>query len=400
MRIGFNAGDEASWPADLPYERYLEPIQSWPLALEKYLERHAISDIVIYGDTRPIHAAARRIAEKRGLRLHAFEEGYLRPYWVTYERGGTNGHSRLMEMSLNAMRIVLDGQTAEPVLAPPVWGTLWRHTWHGCLYHANILFRNQHYPNYQTHRAVSVAKEWWLQCKRLAAMPMHVMASKLSARQLLRSGSSYHLVLLQLSHDSAFVGHSDFVSMRDFMETCAKNFASGAGPSELLVFKAHPFEDGREKLPSIARALAQDHGLTGRLKFIYGGNLGLLLDNAKSVVTINSTAGQQALARGIPLKIMGRAVYGKPELVSSQEQDQFFRKPTPPEDHSYREFRSYLIATSQITGSYYSSLGRARLVRHVIPMLLAERDPYDEFAGKRAAGFGQMRLIAGTAGQL
>jgi len=33
-----------------------------------------------------------------------FEEGYLRPHWVTYERGGANGHSRLMQMTLPAMQ--------------------------------------------------------------------------------------------------------------------------------------------------------------------------------------------------------------------------------------------------------------------------------------------------------
>ena len=31
---------------------------------------------------------------------HVFEEGYLRPYWITYERGGANAASPLMYLTL------------------------------------------------------------------------------------------------------------------------------------------------------------------------------------------------------------------------------------------------------------------------------------------------------------
>ena len=48
--------------------------------------------------------AARAAAAERGLVLHVFEEGYLRPFWITYERGGSNGFSALMDISLDHMR--------------------------------------------------------------------------------------------------------------------------------------------------------------------------------------------------------------------------------------------------------------------------------------------------------
>jgi hypothetical protein len=41
-------------------------------------------------DPRHRHRGGRR----RGITVHVFEEGYLRPYWVTYERGGANGTPR------------------------------------------------------------------------------------------------------------------------------------------------------------------------------------------------------------------------------------------------------------------------------------------------------------------
>ena len=68
---------------------------------------------MLYGDTRPVHAAAVMAARARGLCVHVFEEGYLRPWWVTYERGGTNGHSRLMEIGIDEMRVALERSDPE-----------------------------------------------------------------------------------------------------------------------------------------------------------------------------------------------------------------------------------------------------------------------------------------------
>ena len=37
-----------------------------------------------------------RIATMRGLTVHVFEEGYLRPNWVTLEQGGVNNNSAML----------------------------------------------------------------------------------------------------------------------------------------------------------------------------------------------------------------------------------------------------------------------------------------------------------------
>ena len=73
---------------------------------------------MLYGDTRPIHAQAVAEARARGLTVHVFEEGYMRPCWVTYERGGTNGNSRLMDMSIADMQKALEKFDMEAPLPP------------------------------------------------------------------------------------------------------------------------------------------------------------------------------------------------------------------------------------------------------------------------------------------
>ena len=88
-RVGFNAGDSAFWRDRKSYIPFLDPPDAWPETCARLLEAKAVADLVLYGDARPIHAAAIEEARKRDVTIHVFEEGYLRPYWVTYERNGS-----------------------------------------------------------------------------------------------------------------------------------------------------------------------------------------------------------------------------------------------------------------------------------------------------------------------
>jgi capsular polysaccharide export protein len=94
-RVGFNAGDRAFSFGDRNFIPFTGAPSDWPAKFIDLVQEHQITDIVLYGDVRPIHATAVAAALELGLTIHVFEEGYMRPYWVTYERGGTNGNSRL-----------------------------------------------------------------------------------------------------------------------------------------------------------------------------------------------------------------------------------------------------------------------------------------------------------------
>ena len=110
-------------------------------------------------------------------------------------------------------------------------------------------------------------------------------------------------------------------------------------------------------------------------------------------MTVNSTAAQQVLWRGLPLKIFGRAVYGKPEFVSSQPIAEFFARPSRPDSRAYRDFRRYLLETSQVPGGFYSKRGRRALLRQVVDMMLAAEDPYDALTLGTATPRQQLRLV-------
>ncbi|MEC7962007.1 MAG: capsule biosynthesis protein CapA, partial [Pseudomonadota bacterium] len=126
-RVGFNAGDRAFWFDQASYIPYRGAAEDWPDQFETLVAEKGVTDIVLYGDTRPIHAEAVKRAKAAGLTVHVFEEGYLRPFWVTYERGGSNGHSRLMDLSVEEMREALAQSDMDSHLPPAHWGDMRQH---------------------------------------------------------------------------------------------------------------------------------------------------------------------------------------------------------------------------------------------------------------------------------
>jgi capsular polysaccharide export protein len=393
-RVGFNRGDRAFWPTSASFIPYRGRVEDWPDTCTALLADHGITDLVLYGDTRPIHAHAIAAARAAGLTVHVFEEGYLRPYWVTYERGGANGHSRLMDLSVAKMQEALAEADMDLPDAPARWGDMRQHMFWGALYHWFVLTGFWDYRNFRPHRALSVGQEFLLYCRRLILLPVHAIERRIATFRITHGGFPYHLVLLQLEHDASFQRHSSFRSMTEFLAVVMEGFARGASPHHHLVFKAHPLEDGRVPVAREIRRLAREHGLEGRVHFVQGGKLAQLLNHARSAVTVNSTAGQQVLWRGLPLKCFGAAVYAKPEFVSSQPLDQFFAQPTRPDIRAYRDYRHFLLETSQVAGGFYSARGRRELLRQVVDMMLQAEDPYEALQSGCAAPRQQLRVVS------
>lgn len=392
-RVGFNAGDRAFWPDTDSFIPYLESPEDWSATFARICEEKQVTDIVLYGDTRPIHADAVNAARARGITIHIFEEGYLRPYWVTYERGGSNGHSRLMEMSVAEMQEAHDHAGADLPIPPSHWGDMRQHIFYGAAYHWFVMFRNRGFRNFRPHRSIPVAKEFQLYLRRLLLMPAQALERRIASSRIRSGGFPYHLALLQLEHDSSFRMHSPFSSMTEFLDLVMRGFAEGAPTHHHLVFKAHPLEDGRVPLRREVRRLAQTYDLSDRVHYVRGGKLAGLLNEARSAVTVNSTAGQQVLWRGIPLRAFGQAVYDKPEFVSHQPAADFFAEPTRPDARAYRAYRQYLLETSQLPGGYYSRHGRQQLLRQITDLILMAEDPYEALTAGKAAPRQQLRLV-------
>lgn len=392
-RVGFNAGDQAMWFFNPGYIPYTGTPEDWPAFYDNLLSEHLITDIVLYGDTRQIHADAVARAKALGLRVHIFEEGYLRPYWITYERGGSNGHSRLMDLNIPQMQKAIETVDMDVPEAPAHWGDMRQHMFYGALYHWHVMLRNRKYKGFRPHREISVWREFRLYFQRLMLAPLLAFDRIIATARIKYGGFPYHLALLQLEHDASFRMHSPFTTMTEFLETAIRGFAEGAPQHHHLVFKAHPLEDGRVPQRREIRRIARQYGVENRVHYVRGGKLAKLLNHARSAITVNSTAAQQVLWRGLPLKVFGEAVYSKPEFVSRQALPEFFTQPTRPDTRAYRDYRHFLLETSQITGGFYSARGRRQVLRQVVDLMLSDQDPYDALISGKAAPRQQLHSI-------
>ncbi len=379
FRVGFSIGDELFW-GGRPYRPFRDPPQGWAARAEETLRREGATDLVVYGDARAYHAHALDAARRLGVRTHLFEEGYIRPYWITYERDGLNGASPLMRIGLDDIDEARLPDDPVQELPPTNWGELNAHVFHGLRYHWLNQFMNWRYPHTLRSSPRTAWQEWRGTYGRAVMIPFLAARRRLRKRRLYREGRPYHLVLLQLRWDASIQRYSPYSGMAELVADCVRAFAEGAPAEDLLVFKTHPLEDGLEGLPRVARAAADAAGLDrDRIRFIDGGKLGKILDPAKSVVTVNSTAGQQALWRRKPVKTLGDAVYAKPGLVSQQSLAAFFADPAPGDAELYRRFRRLMLATSQLRGGFYTRSGRRMALDAALRAMLAPEDPYAPF---------------------
>jgi capsular polysaccharide export protein len=187
-RVGFNPGDRLFWREPARYIPWRGSLADWEAGLAAILAARGITDLVLYGETRPVHAAALRLARAAGLRTHILEEGYMRPWWTTYERAGANGASPLMDLTIAEMRAALAHPAPEPPAPADRWGDLREHMLYGALYHGAVLLGPR--SAIPSHRDLTVAEEFRLHAMRLLKLPIHAARRQLATRRLLRSGGA------------------------------------------------------------------------------------------------------------------------------------------------------------------------------------------------------------------
>lgn len=358
VRVNFNGGDMYDWP--WPDARlYRGDEQGFPAWVVDLARRHRITDVVLIGDCRPLHAgaAAALKAWRPGIRIHVFEEGYLRPDNITLELDGVNARSSLPtdpEEILAAPEACGDIILSQPV-GPQTFVMGRRATLaYFCLFMLGWLF-----PRYRHHRDCGPLKEWWFWVTRLLGRRARLARVAREEEAFLASRRPFYLALMQLNADKQILFHSPFANVRDFMAATIRSFARHAPPDTHLVFKGHPLDNGQTPHARDLAQLAAAAGVAGRVTFLDGGNLIDLIAASRGVITINSTAGISALHRQTPLVVLGRAIYDMPGLTHQSGLDRFWTAPERPRQDLYLAWRKVVAARSQINGGFYSRRGMA-----------------------------------------
>lgn len=350
-RIHFSAGDHLFWP--LPADSYRGSLANWRKHLLDYLGRESVTDVILFGDCRPYHRIAISLAARRRVQVHVFEEGYLRPHWITVERGGVNGHSSLPS-DPGQLRELADGLETPPI-TPIRGGTFVRRAvWDVSYNVANVLGR-PFYPFYRRHRPNHVFVEYagWLgRIARRRRLDRH--ADGEVARAIDRPGG-YFLVPLQLDSDYQIRVHSRFAEIREFLEEVFASFAGHSPPEAELLVKVHPLDSGLVDRRRQVEGLALQHGIADRVRMIDGGDLPTLLMNTRGVVVVNSTVGTTSLEVSKPTIALGSAIYNVPGLAFQGGIDRFWREGTAPDAGLFLAFKNLVIQRTQVNGGFFSA---------------------------------------------
>jgi len=360
-RLNFCAGDDL-YASAAPTWRYRGALQDLPEYLAGRVQVHRISDIVLFTEKFPVHRAAMAFAAREGLRVHIFDEGYVRPNWVTLQRGPLHPARTLPrdpEWYLETNRRLPDpgeGERVRPSIAA--------RAAHDMAYHGANLANLFLYPGYRTHRPFGAAIEYAAWARRYARFPWWVRMDAARIGELAASGAKYFFFPLQLNSDAQLERNSPFGTMRNAIEHVLASFARHAPAKTRLVVKNHPLDTGLAGYRRQFRELAHAFGLGARLDYLETGDLATLLDHAQGVVTVNSTAGLSALQHRRPTKALGSAVYDLPRLTFQGALDEFWSSAwsAPPDIDVVRAFRNVLVHATQVNGGFYTAKGIASLL--------------------------------------
>ena len=391
LRVILNGGDLVSWGlADALWPRVPRPL--WRSWLDWQVFEQSITDLMVFGDTMAFSAEALACARENGVRTWVLENGYNRPDWITLEPTGVNAHS-CMPRDPRAYRDVdLDAPAEEMAhvgLITPF------HTVNITSYFTGVVLGGPFFPTYRYPYAVPLWPQIFGHIRRYCVGLLRQDRWRREALDVTADSRPFFLACLQREGDSQLIEHSDLKTNVAFMTQVVANFARAAPKDHRLVFKNHPLDPGVEDLATRCQAIAHKAKIADRVVFLEGGAFAQLARASKGVVAVNSTAAYAALGFGVPVKLLGRAVFDIDGLTDPRPLEHFWKAPASPDADLFARFRRRLSVRTQIYGSFHNPknlTGTAeRLVERLIELGQNADLRNNEHDGAiwRPAGWGQ-----------
>lgn len=374
-RVNFCAGDVLYWLRGNAHS-FRGYIEDLPAFFATLYRRFGITDQVLFGDRRPVHRPAIEHGQACGVRTHVFEEGYFRPWWVTLELEGVNGHS-LLPRDPDWFAEV-GRRLPEPTQPLAFHSPFYKRAFHDVAYHVTGLGNPLGFPRYRTHAGVTAPMEYAGYVRRFARLSLIRKQEQRRALEVAAAGTPYYLLPLQLNTDAQIRDHSRFEHMGEVIEYVLESFARHASPDSKIVIKNHPLDPGLMKFGRIIRDCAQRFDIPGRVEYLEYGDLLPLVANASGVVTVNSTVGMIALEQGAPTLTLGDPIYNLPRLTCQLPLDAFWRGGVPPDRDFFRRFRRCVMHATQINGGFYCSTGIRLAVENASKVLTADKSPLEQ----------------------
>ncbi len=343
MRMIFNAGDLLTWRREGGLA-FRDDVRRWPARVRELANE--FTDIIVFGEGGPYNQGVLAQAESLNACVWVLENGYFRPDWITLERNGVNGSSRLPRTAEGYA-----GPVPALPLTRPVGKILPHHVFNISLYHAIGSLGWAAFPRYRHPYTVSPWRQFLGHIRRYFSLA--TSAKQSCDADAIRARGPFFIACLQREGDAQLLRYSSYADNMAFLAEVMGSFARHAPKDCRLVVKNHPLDPGLSDLAHMTRCLAVERGLDGRVDFIDGGNLAQLCRASRGMVVNNSSAALSALGFRTPVKVLGEAFFDFAGLTDQQPMDGFWSAPVAADPGLFAAFRAHVIARSQINGNYH-----------------------------------------------
>ncbi len=387
-RVNFCGGDVFYWPRGNTHW-WQGHVYEWPLWVGELMERCQVTDLVLVGDWRPLHREAIWLAKFRGCRIWVYEEGYIRPGYVTLEEGGVNAYSKLPRTPEGVHRRALEiagkhiwepSHNENPMLGR-VLKTAWNHV-------GNVILWSL-FHRYRTHRPYNIARELMGHIPRFLNRSKRRRHGISVTKDILSGDAPFYLMPLQLDADSQVRRHSPFTGMLECMALVITDFARNAPKNAFLVFKNHPLDNGLRNYRRYMRSLGRAAGCSARLRFVEEVKATGLITKARGVILCNSTMGMVALLKNKPVYCLGESIYAMPGLAVNEKEmplSEFWTALPQPNKKLREEFFRVIKHDALIPGNFYSPEGIEEAISaSLVRMGLAKSTAGENKASRTAA---------------
>ena len=350
-RIGLNAGDRFFSNRD-NYFAYRDTPDNWQNYIKDFLISKKIDKIFLFGDCRFYQHITKIEVQKLDIDLFVFEEGYVRPHYITMEKWGVNDFSKLPR-DTNFYKKLPKKPIPKPKHAK---SSKFKMVYSATIYYLLANLFKYRYPYYQHHREMSAIKEFFYGVRGAVRKVLFKYLYEHNTKELIstRLSKKYYFVPLQTHTDFQILTHSDFQSIEKFIITVLESFAKNAPKNRFIIFKHHPVDRGRKNYRAFILEQAKILNIQKRVFVFYDTYLPTCLQNAVGTVTVNSTVGLTSIGYNIPTITLGRAVYDIDGLTNKNlTLDEFWSNCKKPDKDLYQKFLYYIIENTQLNGSFY-----------------------------------------------
>jgi len=346
-KINFSGGELFYYPFGAV--NYRGKPEDFPAFLENFVKEKKIDTVIMFNDCKEVHRIAKEVLKDR-VEFWVFERGYIRPNFITFEKDGINGFSKIPKDAEFYRKL-----NVEPIEFKEVGHESLFHYFHSVV---NFLAYVLLWPLFPSSRFFykNILHVVPYYIKMVFFQVFYWLKESKKVKDFVKKfRGKYYFVPLQVHNDSQIRYHSDYKAIEDFIMDVLVSFSKYAPKDKYLVFKHHPMDLGFKCYKSFINNAVRQLGLEGRVFYFKNGHVEEFLKGSLGCITVNSTVGLTALRMYKPVIVFGRAVYDVKGMVFDGSLDEFWEKvlDLKVDKELVDKFINFLIRETQINGSLY-----------------------------------------------